>query len=148
MPRNPVRVALVILDGFAALTAVGGGVALATGLEAERFPVDRLRGTPFASYTVPGLILTVVVGGSAAVAAVVTLRSPRAGGLASVLAGGVMMGWIVGEVLILRRPLSTETLWEVFYLAIGLLMALLGFRTWRTEGEHPPLPGSGRLASR
>jgi hypothetical protein len=26
------------IDGFVALTAIGGGIALATGLEAKRFP--------------------------------------------------------------------------------------------------------------
>jgi hypothetical protein len=35
---NGVRIALMAIDGFVALTAIGGGIALATGLEAKRFP--------------------------------------------------------------------------------------------------------------
>ena len=49
-----VHTALIVLDGFTALTAIGGGIALAVGLERDRFPPERLRGTPFCSYLVPG----------------------------------------------------------------------------------------------
>jgi hypothetical protein len=45
------------------VTAVGGGTALATGLESDRFPAEMLRGTQFGSYVIPGLILAGVVGG-------------------------------------------------------------------------------------
>ena len=102
MRGNRVRVALFAVDAFAAVSAVGGGIALATGLEGDRFPTDLLAGTPFRSYVIPGLILAGVVGGSATVAAAATLHSSQAGARASTLAGAVMMGWIVGEVLILR----------------------------------------------
>lgn len=124
MKRNVSRVALFAADAFAGLTAVGGGVALATGLESDRFPPEYLEGTPFGSYVVPGLILAGVVGGSATTAALATLRSKEAGGLTSMLAGAIMMGWIVGEVLILNQPSWTRT--EVFYFVLGLLMAALG----------------------
>src|SRR5512135_3821044 len=80
---GPARLALVGLDGFAALTAICGGIALAAGLEASRFPATWLQGTPFASYLLPGLILAAVVGGSAAVAAIEAVRSARTGGRAS-----------------------------------------------------------------
>jgi hypothetical protein len=53
-----------VVDVFVALTALGGGIALATGLEADRFPLDWLRGTPFRNYVIPGLILAGVVGGA------------------------------------------------------------------------------------
>lgn len=98
-----IRIALFVVDVLVALTAIGGGIALVAGLEEGRFPVEWLRGTPFGSYVVPGLILAVVVGGSAVVAAAATLISPNAGGLASTVAG-VVMGWIAVEVLILKQP--------------------------------------------
>jgi hypothetical protein len=59
--RSGVRSALVSLDGFAALTAGGGGIALITGLEGDQFPAELLRGTPFQSNVVPGPILGAVV---------------------------------------------------------------------------------------
>ncbi len=127
--------ALVAVDGFVALTAVGGGIALATGVEGDRFPVDLLIGTPFRSYVVPGLILAGVVGGSATVAAAATLRSPRVGGRASVLAGLAMMGWTVGEVLILRAPEARSRV-EAGYFGLGRLMVVPGATVGRAEGHH------------
>jgi len=42
------RVVLFIVDLFVALTAIGGGIALFTGLESnERIPPEWLDGTPF-----------------------------------------------------------------------------------------------------
>jgi hypothetical protein len=84
LESSGVRVAHFVVDAFAAVTAVGGGTALATGLESDRFPAEMLRGTQFGSYVIPGLILAGVVGGSVAVAAAATLLSPGAGTLSPV----------------------------------------------------------------
>lgn len=119
------RVALFLIDLFVALTAIGGGIALVAGLEDNRFPLAWLQGTPFTSYVIPGLILAVVVGGSAAVAAVLLLRSPTGGAWASLLAGLLLMGWIAGEVLILHQPVAPQGI-EIFYFCVGLAMAVLG----------------------
>jgi uncharacterized membrane protein YeiH len=67
-----VRGGLLFVAGLGALTAIGGGIALATGV--DKLPAEWLKGTPFRSYLYPGIILTVVVGGSAAAA---TLGSAR-----------------------------------------------------------------------
>jgi hypothetical protein len=133
--RDPLRVGLFAVDGFTAVTAAGGGIALMAGLESGRFPLGWLEGTPFSSYVIPGLILAVEVGGSATVAAAATLRTRHAGALASLLAGVIMLGWIVGEVLILNRP--SRPMWiEVFYFAAGLLMTLLGLMVGRTDWKQ------------
>lgn len=120
------RVALFIVDLFVALTAIGGGIALFTGLESsERVPPEWLHGTPFKSYVIPGLILAVIVGGSAAIATFATYDSRSAGGAMSLLAGVLLMGFIVVEVLILNQP-SRWTGTEVFFFITGLVMFLLG----------------------
>jgi hypothetical protein len=145
MQNSCARGALVAVDAFAAVTAVGGGLALATGVEGDRFPAGLLKGTPFRSYRVPGLMLAGLVGASATGAAAATLRSPRAGGPASLLAGVVLMAWIVGENRILKQPVSRGTWMEDFYFVVGLLMAVLGLTVGRDErrrrfprgGERP-----------
>lgn len=104
MKRNGARIALFAADAFVGLTAVGGGIALATGLEGDRFPPEYLDGTSFSNYVLPGLILAGMVGGSATIAAIAKLRSKESGGLISVLAGAIMMDWIVGELLLLNQP--------------------------------------------
>jgi hypothetical protein len=131
LPSGRARVALAALAGFVAVTAVGGGIALATRAETDRFPADLLEGTPFTSYLIPGLILAVVVGGSAAVATAATLRRPADGAWASLLAGVVMMGWIVGEVLILAP--SARSWIEAVYFALGLVMAGLALALGRAQ---------------
>jgi hypothetical protein len=103
---NAVRITLIVLDAFVGLTAIGGGIALATGLEGERYPVAWLRQTPFSTYVIPGLILALAVGGSAALATVATLARPEVGAWISILAGAILMGQIVGEILLLRRPVT------------------------------------------
>ncbi len=132
-----IRAGLPSLDGFTALTAVGGGLALATGREGNRFPTELRRGTPFRSSVVPGLILAGVVGGRAAAATITTLRRPCLGAQVSMLSGAMLMGWIVAEVLILRAPMARS--WaEPAYCGLWLLMAGLGFLGSR--GATPQRP--------
>ena len=120
---------MVVVDAFVALTAIGGGIALATGLEGERFPKEWLEGTPFTTYVIPGLILAIVVGGSATVAVFLTVVSQHAGGAASIVAGAAMVGFIVVELIILNDD-ERWTWTEVVYIIAGLLMLGLGLQVW------------------
>jgi hypothetical protein len=117
---------LVALDSFVAVTAVAGGVALATGMERKRFSLKLLKGTPFKSFMVPGALLGVVVGGTSLVATVATLRGRRSGPLASAAAGATLVGWIAGEVCILSP--ETHSWIEVGYAALGLVICALGLK--------------------
>ena len=126
LPSKPTRIALVSLDMFAAVTAIAGGAMLAIGLEDARFPADWLAGTPFDTYTIPGVILTGAVGGSAAIAAAAVWRRRR-GGPMSILSGVVLLGWIVGEIAILNgRRSDMISPMEGLYLAVALAMIGLG----------------------
>lgn len=135
------RVALVVLGGFTTVTATGGGLALAADIERSRLPIELLLGTPFSSYLVPGLTLAVAVGGSAAAATAATLCSRWLGPRLFTLAGAILVGWIVGEVIILQAPQARSWM-EAAYLLVGLSMAGLGLACWLTErggGERPRL---------
>jgi len=129
--RRPVRpaalrAALVIVDAFVALAAIGGGLALALGMEGGRFPLAWLEGTPFADYVAPGLILAVAVGGSAAVATMAVVRDARGGGRASVVAGAVLVAWIVGEMLVLTGDGEIMSPTELVFLVTGAVTMALG----------------------
>jgi hypothetical protein len=128
------RIALVAVDTFAAVTAIGGGFALAVGLEGDRFPQSWLERTPFRSYVAPGLLLAGAVGGTAGVAAVASLRAPRAGGRASIVAGSVLASWIVGEILVLAKDEERVSPTEITYLAVAGAMSVLGWTVSR--GPH------------
>ncbi len=140
-------VTLFVACVFVALTAVGGGVTVAAGV--DKFPADWLIGTPFGSYLIPGLILAVVVGGSAVVAAVAALRGLDAGALASVLAGAILLGWLAGERLILPSAAFSPQFWwlEAIYVAAGLMMVVPALTVrWAERGRHSP-PSGGPLVS-
>ena len=121
----PVRfsgAALFVASAFVALTAVGGGVTVAAGV--DKFPVSWLTGTLFSSYLLPGLVLAGVVGGSAAVAAVTALGSRERATLWSMLAGAILLGWLAGERLTLPPAAFSPQFWwlEAIYVAAGLMM--------------------------
>ena len=59
--ESTLRRTLMIVLGFNALSQIGGGIGLIMGAIAP--PLSLLHGTPFADYTMPGLILDVVAGG-------------------------------------------------------------------------------------
>lgn len=113
------------LNVFVAITAIGGGTALATGAEADRFPTGWLARTPWSSYLIPGLILAVGVGGTAALAAAACLRRLPSAGLATAGAGVVLAGQVSGEIVLLAQP-DAPTPTEVFYLAVAAAMLLTG----------------------
>jgi hypothetical protein len=115
---------LFVTTVFVALTAVMGGITLALGV--DKFPGEWLIGTPFGSYLIPGLILTLFVGGSATVAAVALLRKSGTGALLSFIAGITLIGWLLGERLILPKAVFVpQFFWlEGVYIGAGLLMVL------------------------
>ncbi|MDQ1286509.1 MAG: hypothetical protein QG622_74 [Actinomycetota bacterium] len=124
-PGSWPRWSALVLDGFVAVTAIGGGAALATGAEGTRFPVDWLRRTPWTSYLIPGLILACVVGGSAVGAWIAVVRRRPSAGAATSVAAVLLAGQILGEVILLAQP-GPITPTEVFYLVVAAGMLLSG----------------------
>jgi len=121
MKWNWQRVTLALVDGFAAISAIGGGYAVMVGTIK---PGGDLASGPFgwliSDYSVAGEILLVVTGGTALAALVATLLSRAAGAGFSAAAGMVMVGWIIGEVVIV----GTHWL-QLIYFVIGLAMLAL-----------------------
>jgi hypothetical protein len=134
-----IRVVSMVSTAFVGLTAVGGGIALATGAEGNRFPLAWLKGTPFDSYLIPGLILAVVVGGSSAVAWAALWRNSRWAGAVTIVAATALTGQIIGELTLLGQP-QKPTVTECVYLGIAAVMAAGGVltlpRAQRGEDAH------------
>jgi hypothetical protein len=78
-----------------------------------------VRDTDFPSNYFPGVILMAVVGGSSLIAAVALLKRSDGWQLASIVAGIVMVLWIIGEVASIR---GFHVL-QVIYLVTGALVA-------------------------
>lgn len=111
--RTRVLLALLLFNG---VSAAGGGLALMTDWIPEQ--ASWVRDTDFASNYFPGVILMAVVGGSSLVAAAALVKRSDGWQLASIVAGTVMVIWIVGEVASIRafHPL------QVIYLVTGVLV--------------------------
>lgn len=142
MKHKIVRITLVVMELFVGLWAVIGGVGLVTGaIPFLQMPVEYLQGTPFSDYTIPGLLLLIVVGGSFLFAAATILTGREVGVLASALAGLIVIGFEVVEIPIIDRyanalPIAVpqQALMTVF----GLVIFGLAVYLWMTEyrGQH------------
>jgi hypothetical protein len=118
MNRGLRRTLLLDLNLFLGVTAVGGGVALLAGW--IRIPLSSLVGSPFSDYTVPAVLLTVVVGGSALLAAGLVHLGTVAGLPASAIAGGAIIVFEIVECSVIGFA------WlQAAYLAIGVLIVSL-----------------------
>jgi len=62
MKHKAMRITIFVLVVFGALTTLAGGIGLLTGAIAA--PLNWLEGSPFVDYTIPGLALAIIVGGS------------------------------------------------------------------------------------
>jgi hypothetical protein len=97
--RRRLELAVTWLSAATAVNAFGGAVYGWNG--APGVPREWLRGSPFEDYRVPGVILGAGVGGTAAVAAAAAWRGSAPEAPASILAGGVLTGWIVIQVAVI-----------------------------------------------
>ncbi len=115
--------ALLGVHLFNGVSATGGGLALMIGWIPEQ--PSWVEHTGFTSNYFPGVILLAIVGGSALVAALSMLKRIDVWQLSSIVAGMIMVFWIVGEVASIRG----FHILQVIYLITGLLVL------WWTPGR-------------
>lgn len=121
---------LVVVSVFNALSALGGGIGMviADGLS---MPRSLLADTPFTTFTVPGLILALVVGGTQAAAAWQLLTRRGSALLWSAVAGFGMLIWIVAEVGFIHALVWAHLVYTATGLVqLVLVFALLGIVSW------------------
>ena len=92
---NPAWVALTVISGFNALSALAGGIAILAGW--LQMPQSMLDSGPFDSFVWPGIILLIVVGGTQTTSLCVLLWRSRTSLVWSALAGFGMIIWIFVE---------------------------------------------------
>ena len=138
MKHKILRISLFVLEAFGAITTIAGGIGLLTG--AIPFPLGLLQGTPFVDYTIPGLALAIIVGGSMLLAAATIFTGREVGVLTSAFAGLAMIGFEVVEVFIIDRFggswLLIAVVLQAFYFVLGLTIFGLAAQLWLTEFRH------------
>ena len=143
MKHKALRITLFVLVVFGALTTLAGGVGLLTGIIGA--PLQWLEGSPFIDYTVPGLALGIIVGGSMLLAAATIFTGRQIGVRASGFAGLAMMIFEIVEVAVIDpyvgNWLSLALTLQLFYFALGLAIFVLAIILWMTEfrSQHFPV---------
>jgi len=118
--RKTLYTTLIILNIFLALTAVPGGFCLLTGIAAP--PLDELKGSVFTDYTIPGLALMIIVGGSALLASILLIRKYKYAVFYSAIVGLIIMVFEFIEVLAIGSPTGAGLVMQIIYFVLGVLL--------------------------
>jgi hypothetical protein len=117
---------LFILVAFIAVTSTLSGLLMISKPDGSilNLPLTLLKGTSFKNFLLPGILLTVIVGGTNLLAVFYNMqRHPKCYNWA--LAGGIMIsGWIIVQIMILNAAH-----WLHFvYLSVGLIIILIAYQ--------------------
>jgi hypothetical protein len=122
LSRKTLYTTLIILNIFLALTAIPGGFCLLTGIAAP--PIDELKSSFFIDYTIPGLALMIIVGGSALFTAIMLIRKNKYAILCSAFVGLIIMIFEFVEVLAIGSLTGAGLVMQVIYFLLGTIMVL------------------------
>lgn len=124
MLRKVDRIAIIVVSAVVGLQAIIPGWQIMTdgSVYGFKLPADWLSGYwPFSGFFVAGLMLLVVIGGGCLATAVINLVNRRAGVVAALIMGVVLIGWIAGELIFLTQ--TSIMTWLI--LGAGVLLAAL-----------------------
>jgi hypothetical protein len=124
MLRKLDRIAIVFVSAAVGLQAIIPGWQIMTdgSVYGFKIPADWLsKYWPFDGFFVAGLILLVVVGGGCLVTALVNVLNQKAGAVAGLLMGAVLVGWIAGEIVFMSQTMIMT--WII--LASGVVLIAL-----------------------
>lgn len=147
--REFARASLLWVQGFVAVTALAGGIALILGAVAPSIatilspPVEYLGGSPFTSYLIPGLLLAGLLGGIHIVAFVAVLRRHPLGSVLSAAAAYATLIWIFVQTVYIPFSFLQAVYFAAGLLELGLVLLMLGLLSRDAEGLAP---GRRRLA--
>lgn len=137
MKHKGIRIALAIIEAVVGLGAIGGGIAILTGAFDQWFSLAWLAGTPFSDYTIPGLVLLLVVGGGMLLGAATQLIQREWAVLLSAALGLMLLGWEVVEVAIIDRyaqaVVPSAVVQQALFAVLGLVIFGLAAFLWMRE---------------
>ena len=119
--KTKIVLGLLLFNGVSASL---GGLALMTEWIPEQ--ASWVQNTDFPSNYFPGVILMTVVGGCSLIAAAALIKRSDGWQLASIIAGTIMVFWIIGEIASIRG----FHFLQVIYLVTGALVV-----TWTPANE-------------
>jgi hypothetical protein len=134
-----IRLCLLLIEGFVALTALAGGITLIVaalmnvGAGVVAPDISYLDGSPFHSYLVPGILLTGLIGGTQSIALALVAQRNANALVATIVAALGLNIWVFVELVYI--PFSFL---QVIYFAaslgeIGLATLGLGLLRFRVS---------------
>lgn len=133
------RIALLVLNALLAVGAIGGAIWAVPAI-----PLEWMKAGPFDDFTIPALALG-FVGIVAAAAFVAVLVRPWLGALASILAGSVLLVFLLVEIAVVGWTPADPALNDQFQawlqpIFIGVGVALIGFGIglWLSSRDEAP----------
>lgn len=132
----PTRIALIVLSAFVGVTAIGGAIFVVPTM--PRTALHQGVIAPFADYTIPAFAMG-ILGGCALLAAFATvIEWPRLGALTSIIAGIVLIGFELVEILVVgftpvQQPTQFPAWLQPLYIVLGGCIVALGVHLWRAE---------------
>jgi hypothetical protein len=146
MKHKAIRIVLVVFEAIIGLGAIGGGIAILTGAFDQWLPLTWLQGTPFSDYTIPGLILLIVIGGGMLLATATVFVQREWAVLLSAAMGLVMIGFEIFEVTIIDRYsdafIPSTLVQQVLMSGLGLIIFGLASYLWWSEYREHHFPTS------
>ncbi len=146
MKHKVIRIMLAVIEATVGLGAIGGGIAILTGVFDQWLPLAWLQGTPFSDYTIPGLILLIVIGGGMLVAAATVFVQHEWAVLLSAAMGLVMIGFEIFEVVIIDRYadaiIPSTVAQQALMSGLGLIIFGLASYLWMSEYRQHHFPTS------
>lgn len=145
MDRRAIRVALVALELFTAVSALAGAIFVV-----PFFPLEWIDRGPFTNFTIPAIALG-TVGVFAAMTAVAVVWRPLVASGASVVLGCMLVAFELVEIAIVgfapaELPQAPQSWLQPLYLATGVLIALLGIELYpvtSSAGARRPSRSAG-----
>lgn len=122
-----------IVEALVGVSALAGGYGLVSDAEALGMKREWLDGTPFDSYTIPGLFLLIVIGGGMLGAAVLSMARPAAAPIAALAMGAVLLAWLLIETALIGYVGYEQVLMVVLYGVAGFVLVSIGLRALRRE---------------
>lgn len=111
---------LILVLLFLGTTAIFGGIELIR-TNGMGMPQEWLATTPFSSFLIPGLVLSLVVGGASLVSFFLLIRHHRYGLESSAIAGFGVQIWIFTQIYMLQHA----SFLQVLYFGTGILILVL-----------------------
>ena len=125
LPEKTLYTTLIILNIFLALTAIPGGFCLLTDIASP--PIDELKGSIFTDYTIPALVLIIIVGGSALITSIMLIHKNKYALLFSAMCGLIIMFFEFVEVLAIGSPAGAGLVMQILYFVLGVAIVKLSF---------------------